>query len=58
MVSLSEATLAELDTLPGIGPVTAQKIIDGRPYEVVEEILQRHIVSTSVFADIKSMITL
>jgi competence protein ComEA len=29
-VSLSSATLAELDALPGIGPVTAQKIVDHR----------------------------
>ena len=29
-VSLSAATLAELDALPGVGPVTAQKIVDYR----------------------------
>jgi competence protein ComEA len=29
-VSLSSATLAELDALPGVGPVTAQKIVDYR----------------------------
>lgn len=29
-VSLSSATAAELDSLPGIGPVTAQKILDYR----------------------------
>jgi competence protein ComEA len=29
-VSLSSATAAELDLLPGIGPVTAQKILDYR----------------------------
>jgi competence protein ComEA len=27
-VSLSSATLSELDELPGVGPVTAQKILD------------------------------
>ncbi len=29
-VSLSSATAAELDSLPGIGPVTAQKILNYR----------------------------
>lgn len=29
-VSLSSASVAELDALPGIGPVTAQKIVDHR----------------------------
>ena len=29
-VSLSSASLAELDALPGVGPVTAQKILDYR----------------------------
>lgn len=29
-VSLSSATTAELDALPGVGPVTAQKIVDYR----------------------------
>lgn len=29
-VSLSAATLEQLDTLPGVGPVTAQKIVDYR----------------------------
>jgi competence protein ComEA len=42
MVSLSSATLEELDELPGVGPVTAQKIVDYRtengPFASVDDL--------------------
>lgn len=41
-VSLSSATVDELDTLPGIGPITAQKIVDYRtehgPFASVDDL--------------------
>lgn len=37
-VDINTATLAQLDTLTGIGPVYAQRIIDGRPYSSVDEL--------------------
>jgi competence protein ComEA len=41
-VSLSSATLEELDTLPGVGPITAQKILDYRtehgPFASVDDL--------------------
>ena len=41
-VRLSTATLAELDALPGVGPVTAQRIVQYRethgPFRAVEEL--------------------
>ena len=38
-VSLNSATLEELDTLPGVGPATAQKIIAARPFNSVDDLL-------------------
>lgn len=39
-VSLNSATLAELETLPGVGPATAGLIIDNRPYSRVDDLLR------------------
>lgn len=38
-VNLNTATITELDSLNGIGLSTAQKIIDNRPYNTIEDIL-------------------
>ena len=38
-VSINSATLAELDTLPGVGPATAQKIVAARPFNEVDDLL-------------------
>lgn len=40
-ISLNNATASQLDSLPGIGTVTANKIIENRPYSSVEEILDK-----------------
>lgn len=39
-VSVNQATISELDTLQGIGPARAQTIVDGRPYQATEDILE------------------
>lgn len=56
-MSLNSAAISQLEELPRIGPVTAQKIIDGRPYESVDDLLIRKIVSASVFDQIKDLVT-
>lgn len=37
-VDINTASLDQLDTLTGIGPVYAQRIIDGRPYSSVDDL--------------------
>jgi competence protein ComEA len=38
LIDLNSASQKDLETLKGIGPATAKKIIDGRPYKAVEEL--------------------
>ncbi|MCZ7546637.1 MAG: ComEA family DNA-binding protein [Anaerolineae bacterium] len=44
VVNLNHATVAELDTLPGVGPGLAQRIIDFReangPFTSIEEVME------------------
>ncbi|MEZ0348015.1 MAG: ComEA family DNA-binding protein [Thermus sp.] len=39
-VSLNRASLEELESLPGVGPVLARRIVEGRPYGRVEDLLR------------------
>lgn len=56
LIDINSASEAELDKLPRVGPVTAQKIIAGRPYSTKEELVTKKVVSSSVFEQIKDLI--
>ncbi len=55
-VNVNTATQAEIEALPGIGPVTALKIISGRPYQQVEDLLNNKIVSKAAFEKTKEQL--
>ena len=60
LVNLNIATQAELEALPGIGPVTATKIIAAReatPFRTVDELRERGLVGEKTFADLKDRVT-
>jgi competence protein ComEA len=57
-ISINQASEQELDQLPGIGAVTAKKIIDNRPYSTIEDLLNKKVVNQSVFNKIKDLIEL
>lgn len=56
-ININSASAAQLDQLPDIGPVRAEKIIQGRPYARVEELLSKKVVGESTFEKIKDKIT-
>lgn len=57
-ISINNASEGELDTLPGVGEVTIEHIIQGRPYASLEELLTKKVVKQNVFDDIKPLISL
>lgn len=57
LININSASQSQLESLPKIGPVTAEKIIAGRPYNGVEDLLIQKVVGNSVFEQIKDLVT-
>jgi competence protein ComEA len=57
LININSATAKELDSLPGIGPVYAQNIIEHRPYSSGEELVSKKVIPSSTFEKIKNLIT-
>lgn len=57
-VNINTASQKELESLPAIGPVTAAKIINNRPYFSVDDLVKRKVVSQSTYDKIKDKITI
>ena len=56
-VNINTAAKEDLDKLPGIGPVKAQAIIEGRPFEKIEDIMKVKGIKEGEFGKIKELIT-
>lgn len=57
LININTGTNSELDSLPGVGLVTASKIIQNRPYQTIEDLLNKKVVSSKVFSQIKDKVS-
>ena len=57
-VRINTATASQLELLPGIGPVTTEKIIKNRPYEHIDELVSKKVIGQKTFENIQSLIEL
>lgn len=60
LVDLNQASQTELETLPGIGPATAEKIITAREeaaFSAVDELRSRGIVGEKTFEKLRGLVT-
>jgi competence protein ComEA len=60
LVNLNTATPEELEALPGIGPVTVQKIVAAReeqPFASLDDAVQRGVINRGQLEDIQAVAT-
>ena len=56
LMDINSATAAQLKTLPGIGDAYSAKIIQGRPYNGKDDLVNRNIIPQATYDKIKDMI--
>lgn len=57
-VSINTASQTELEALAGIGVVTAKKIIDGRPYASLDDLVTKKAIGPSLLEKLRNQLSL
>ncbi len=55
-VNINSASSESLEGLSGVGAVTASKIIAGRPYSAIEDLLSKKVIGRALFEKIKDQL--
>ena len=58
LININTASSGELESLNGIGPVYAKKIVEYRPYSSVEELLSKKVIPNATYDKIKDAISI
>ena len=56
-INVNTASEAELEALPGVGPVIARRIIEGRPYRSVEDLVRVKGIGRKRLEHIRPLVT-
>ena len=56
LVDINRATVRQLKTLPGIGEVQAQRIVEGRPYLSKADLVEKKAIPAGTYLSIKRLI--
>jgi hypothetical protein len=57
-VNINTATQTQIETLPGVGPALAERIITGRPYASVDELARVNGISARQVRELRSKLTI
>ncbi len=57
VVNVNTGTATELGSLPQIGKVRTAKIVAGRPYKSIDELVTKKVLSQKLFDKLKSRLT-
>lgn len=58
ILDINQASVEQLQYLPGIGPVTAKDIVSGRPYESIDDLKKVKGIGEKTFLQIKPRVKL
>lgn len=56
-ININTTSAKDLESLPGVGPATAEKIISGRPYAAIEDIKNVSGIGDATFEKLKDFIS-